>query len=102
MVVWLNEYEDVFRIRTMHGGPARVVHRTSLRMSPFDDEPHVHIRSEETSSSEEEYEIRLQFPSVQQARSGVTMTRDAPPLRRSARATKGKHSNPYGLPKPVK
>ena len=86
----------------MHGGPARVVHRTLLRMSPFGDEPDVHVRSEDTSSSEEEYEVRLELSNVQQARSGVTITRDAPPLRLSARATKGKHSNPYGLPKSVR
>ena len=105
VVVWHNNDKDVYRIRPVHGGASKVVHRTLIRMSVLEEDTQTVVNNvnSDTSSSEEEYEIRLQLPSSDEvkARSGVS-TRVVPPLRRSQRATKGKHSNPFNMPKSAK
>ena len=107
VVTWVNEYEDVYKIRPMTGGPEVTINRKYLRKDPMtesdsesenpsdesDDDIHWAVASEPTENL-----AGVDSEEVGEPPGGS----DSPlPMRRSLRADKGTHSNPYHLPRSV-
>ena len=111
VVVWINEHNDVYRIRPLKGGPERVVNRKLLRLDPF-AESETENESDEGSDEDSDWEALRTEPLADQPLGqdlqGVSNVEvgehpilggsTSGHLRSSQRTTKGKHSNPYRLP----
>ena len=112
VVVGVNDHGDVYHIRPLLGGEQKSVHRRLLRVCP--PEFGESSSNSETESDDSDWgfietsgNAAEQTPSsgakpVDQQKVGEPATgssRDVKPLWRSKRSTRGKHKNPFHLPR---